>query len=84
MAYEDNRNVIATYADLDIELLWVRMKVPSRNSDFFDSGISLPILAEVFMAEEVLSPSPRSVFGAMAQRCGVPALEGPWIFSDNC
>jgi hypothetical protein len=47
VASEDNRNVTATFADLDIALLWVRMDVPSRNSYFFDHGITLPILAEV-------------------------------------
>jgi len=53
---------------------------PFQKFRFFDSGISLPILADVFAAEEVLSPSPRSVFGAMAQRCGVPALGGAMDF----
>src|SRR5260370_176826 len=34
MASEDNRNAVTTDADLDMVVLWVRMEVPSRNSDF--------------------------------------------------
>src|SRR5712664_1477017 len=33
-ASEDNRNAVTTDTDLDKVVHWVRMKVPSRNSDF--------------------------------------------------
>lgn len=77
---QGNFNTIDRFAILDNSLHSVKIKLPSGKSDICDSALPPPILAGIRIAEEVLSPSHRSVFGAMAQRRVLPALESAMDF----
>src|SRR5713101_7362676 len=83
-ASEDNRNAVTIDTDLDMVVLWVRMKVPSRNSDFLilaspcrfwpmflQRKRSSPLLLEAYLVQW-LSDAACPRWGEL------------WIFSDNC
>jgi hypothetical protein len=63
---EGYSNTVNRSAILDNSLHWVRIEFPSGKPDLFDSSFLPPITAGVHIADEVLSPSHQSPFGAMA------------------